>query len=143
MGCFICDAVAKGIGEESLVLQVTQHSAVMLNRFPYVSGHLMVMPKSHVSSLHDLSAAEMVDLHETLRRAVLVVEETLHAEGINVGMNLGKAAGAGLEEHIHYHVVPRFIGDSNAINVLADVRVIPESLEETWRRYAARFKKLR
>jgi len=142
MACFVCEALKLGVCEKSLVLQVTRATLVMLNRYPYISGHLMVIPTAHVSSLAALSAEDMVDLHETLRKTVGVVEETLRPQGINVGMNLGKAAGAGLEEHIHYHVVPRFVGDNNALNVLGDVRVIPESLEATWKRYRPAFEKL-
>jgi len=142
MKCFVCEALKRGVSSETLVLHVTTHSLVMLNRYPYISGHLMVIPHRHVSSLADLSAAEMVDLNETLRLTTGLVESVLSPAGINLGMNLGKAAGAGLEDHIHWHVVPRFLGDSNAFTVLADARVIPEALVETYERYAPAFRAL-
>jgi len=143
MGCFLCEAVKKGPGEETLLLHLTRHSLVILNRYPYISGHLMVVPRAHVDTLKALSGEELLDLHETLRMTVEVVEETLRPDGINLGMNLGKAAGAGLKDHIHYHVVPRFIGDNNSFTVLADTRVIPESLIDTYRRYLPAFKEVR
>jgi len=139
MGCFVCEALPKGVCVETLILRITPHSLVLLNRYPYISGHLMVIPKAHVSSLDDLSAEQMADLHETLRFSIRKIQAVLSPHGLNVGMNLGRAAGAGLEEHIHYHIVPRFMGDNNAMNVLGDVRVIPESLEDTWNRFLPAF----
>lgn len=142
MHCFICAAVEHGVSKETLVLHMTEHSMVMLNRYPYISGHLMVVPHAHVSGLDELSVEQMVDLHETLRKTISVVRSTLEPQGLNVGMNLGKAAGAGVEDHIHWHVIPRFLGDTNAFSVLADARVIPETLEATWERYVSAFGKL-
>lgn len=142
MNCFVCEALKTGVSVGSLVLRVTTHSVVMLNRFPYVSGHLMVIPHRHVSSLSDLSVEEMGDLHETLRVTTGVVEAVLSPDGVNLGMNLGKAAGAGLEDHLHWHVVPRFLGDSNAFTVLAGARVIPEALVDTYDRYLPAFQAL-
>jgi ATP adenylyltransferase len=142
MHCFICKAVEEGVSKENLVLYVTEHSMVMLNRYPYISGHLMVVPHAHVSGLDNLSEEQMVDLHETLRKTISAVRTALAPQGINVGMNLGKAAGAGVEDHIHWHVIPRFLGDNNAFNVLAEARVIPESLEATFERYLPVFREL-
>jgi len=142
MGCFLCESSKIGIAEEPLVLHLTPHSMVIMNRYPYTSGHLLVTPRRHVSGLHELSSQEMLDLHETLRKTVGLVQEWATPDGINVGMNLGKAAGAGLEEHIHYHIVPRFHGDNNAMNVFGEVRIIPESLIETYRRLLPQFEKL-
>jgi ATP adenylyltransferase len=142
VACFVCEALKTGVSQETLVLHVTRHSVVMLNRYPYISGHLMVIPQRHVCSLSDLTVEEMGDLHETLRVTTDVVGETLHPAGINLGMNLGKAAGAGLEDHIHWHVIPRFLGDNNAFNVLADARVIPEALVDTYQRYLPAFQAL-
>ncbi len=142
VACFVCKALNTGVSQETLVLHVTRHSVVMLNRYPYISGHIMVIPHRHVCSLSDLSVAEMADLHETLRVTTDVVGRTLNPAGINLGMNLGKAAGAGLEDHIHWHVIPRFLGDNNAFNVLADARVIPEALVDTYQRYLPAFQAL-
>jgi ATP adenylyltransferase len=139
MGCFLCDAAARGVGEDTLVLHLTGHSMVILNRYPYISGHLMVTPIAHVKDLSELSDEQERDLHRTLVWATARVRDVLKPHGVNLGMNLGKAAGAGVEDHIHYHIVPRFAGDNNAMNVLGDVRVIPESLEATFRRYLPAF----
>ena len=142
MDCFICEALANGVGKETLLLHVSSHSLVMMNRYPYISGHLMVVPQTHVSSLASLSREQMDDLHELLRTTVGLVKEVLNPDGINIGMNLGEAAGAGLRDHIHWHVVPRFSGDNNVFNVLAGERVIPECLEDTFQRYLPAFEKL-
>ncbi len=139
MGCFLCEAVTAGVGEEALVLELTEHSMVIMNRYPYISGHLMVVPKAHVSGLHELEPEAFDDLHRTLSRCVERVRAVLNPQGVNLGMNLGKAAGAGVEDHIHYHVIPRFVGDNNAFNVLGDIRVIPEDLLSTYRRYLPAF----
>jgi len=142
VGCFLCDAPTVGIGEESLVLQLTEHSMVIMNRYPYVAGHLMVAPRRHVDRLDALSPMEHQDLHETLTSCIARVRDVAHPDGINVGMNLGTAAGAGVKDHIHYHVVPRFVGDSNAFNVFAEVRVVPEDLVVTWRRLRPAFERM-
>jgi len=139
MGCFLCDAAANGVGEERLVLSLTKHSMVMLNRYPYISGHIMVTPIAHVADMGALSEEAMLDVHKTLHRAVDVVRAAFKPHGINIGMNLGRAAGAGVEDHLHYHVVPRFYGDSNAMNIFGEVRVIPEDLISTYRRYLPHF----
>ena len=139
MGCFLCKAVENGVSKTDFVLQMTDHSMVLLNRYPYISGHLMVVPHRHISNLEELTVPEMTDLHETLRHTVSVVRKALTPDGINVGMNLGKAAGAGLEDHIHWHVIPRFHGDTNSFTVLTESRVIPESLEDTYQRFIGSF----
>ena len=139
MSCFLCDAVTAGVGEDSLVLELTEHSMVIMNRYPYINGHLMVVPKTHVSGLHELATAEFEDLHRTLSKCVDRVGQTVNPHGMNLGMNLGKAAGAGVDDHIHYHVIPRFLGDNNAFNVLGEVRVIPEDLLSAYRRYRPAF----
>ncbi len=142
VGCFLCDAPGVGIGEESLVLQLTEHSMVIMNRYPYVAGHLMVAPRRHVDRPDALSPVEHRDLHETLTSCIARIRDAAGPDGVNVGMNLGAAAGAGVRDHIHYHVVPRFIGDSNAFNVFAEVRVVPEDLVVTWRRLRPAFEKM-
>ncbi len=138
-GCFLCEAQAKGPGEETLVLTMTEHSLVILNRYPYANGHLMVTPRRHVARLHLLTRAERNDLHELLVQAVQIVEREFHTDGINTGMNLGKAAGAGLEEHLHYHLVPRWFGDTNAMTAVGGLRVLPEDLGAVYRRLAPAF----
>lgn len=139
MGCFLCQAAKTGVSAETFILRMTRYSLVILNRYPYIAGHLMVTPIAHVGSLDELSEEQFADLHACLRDCVSTVKSAVSPAGINVGMNLGEAAGAGLEDHLHYHVIPRFVGDSNAFNVFGDIRVIPEDLQATYKRYLPHF----
>lgn len=141
-GCFLCAAAKSAVDREALVLATTRHSLVMLNRYPYNSGHLLVAPKRHQGDLDRLSAAARVDLAETLRRSVTIVRKALRAEGMNVGLNLGAAAGAGVVDHLHWHVVPRWNGDTNYMPILGEAKVIPQHLEETFERLRPAFARL-
>ncbi len=114
---------------------------VMLNRFPYVGGHLMIIPQRHLGDVLELTAEERMEMFALLDVSVLVLRETMKPHGFNVGMNLGKAAGAGIEEHVHLHVIPRWEGDTNFMSVVGNVRVIPEDLTTTTARLAPLFKK--
>ena len=132
--CFVCRA-ARGDGStdrEDLVVGRTAHSVVVLNRFPYNNGHLLVSPLAHKAELADLSDAETLDLQATLTRLIAVLRRRLNAEGFNVGLNLGAVAGAGLPGHLHWHAVPRWAGDTNFMPVLADATVIVQSLDSLW-----------
>jgi len=115
----------------------------MLNRYPYASAHLMVAPRRHTASLPDLPHAEHVDLGETLRRALATLERVMRPEGFNLGMNLGACGGAGVRDHLHWHIVPRWTGDTNFMPMLADVRVMPEHLLATYDRLRPAFDWLR
>ena len=141
-GCIFCDFPAEE-GEEAdrrnLVAHRSARSFTLLNRFPYNSGHVMVIPRAHVSALEALSAGDFADLQDELRRAVGVLRDAYRPEGLNVGMNLGKVAGAGIADHLHWHVVPRWGGDTNFMPVLADTKVMIEHLDESWRRIRAGF----
>ena len=137
-GCIFCQAT-EGDPRERLLLGTTGASLVMLNRYPYASGHLMVAPRRHAASLNDLPGDEHVDLAETLRGALASLEGVLHPEGFNLGMNLGAPAGAGVKDHLHWHIVPRWTGDTNFMPVLDDVRVMPEHLVATWERLRPAF----
>ena len=136
-GCIFCLFPAEE-GEEAdrrnLVVHRSARSFTILNRYPYNNGHVMVVPRAHVSRLEDLDAAAFADLQEELRRAVAVIRAAYRPEAMNVGMNLGRAAGAGIEDHLHWHVVPRWGGDTNFMPVLADTKVMIEHLDESWRR---------
>ncbi len=136
--CIFCAALA-GDRRERLVLARTAASVVMLNRFPYQHGHLMVAPRRHTAALPDLPTQEHADLAETLRRALRVLEEQLRPQGFNLGMNLGACAGAGVVDHLHWHVVPRWAGDTNFMPTLAEARVMPQHLAETYERLAPAF----
>lgn len=124
---------------EDLVLAVEEHAFVCLNRYPFTAGHTMVVPRRHVADPSELSDVENAALFGLVRRAVAATRAALRCEGLNVGMNLGKVAGAGIADHLHVHVVPRWGGDTNFMPVLADVRVMPQHLDETWQRLAPQF----
>jgi ATP adenylyltransferase len=142
-GCIFCDFPAAE-GEEAdrrnLVVHRGPRSFTMLNRWPYNSGHVMVIPRAHVAALEALAPEDFADLHEELRRAIEVVREVYRPEGMNVGMNLGKVAGAGIADHLHYHVVPRWGGDTNFMPVLSATRVMVEHLEAAWERISGAFR---
>ena len=137
--CIFCAFPARDAHREDLVLTVTAHAFVVLNRYPFAAGHLLVVPRRHVADLGDLSDEEADAFFRLLRFSVARLREATHPDGVNVGFNLGKAAGAGLAEHLHAHVVPRWDGDTNFMPVLADVRVMPEHLDATWQRLAPHF----
>ncbi len=140
-GCIFCDFVAAPEADDrkNLVVHRSAHAFTCLNRYPYNSGHVMVIPRAHVADLAALPSDVFADLGEEVRRAVTVLEATYAPHGMNVGMNLGRAAGAGIEEHLHWHVVPRWVGDNNFMPVLADQRVVVEALDAAWERLHAGF----
>ncbi|MBV9121743.1 MAG: HIT domain-containing protein [Planctomycetes bacterium] len=127
--CFICQGLAEEDDPRNLIVLRTPRSVVVLNRFPYNNGHLLVAPCYHKGRLAELEAEELLEVMETLRRMVGVLDEVMHPDGYNIGLNLGRPAGAGLPGHLHWHVVPRWNGDTNFMPVLADVRVIVQSLD--------------
>jgi len=138
-GCIFCRLPRFTNPREHLVLGASRDCVVMLNRFPYNSGHLMVAPRRHVADLERLRPAEHAAIAETLRRAVAIVRREFRPEGFNVGMNLGAAAGAGIADHLHWHVVPRWTGDTSFMPTLASVKVIPQHLLATYDRLRPRF----
>ncbi|MCB2188464.1 MAG: HIT domain-containing protein [Deltaproteobacteria bacterium] len=129
-GCIFCLA-GDGVGADDLVVGVGETCLVMMNKFPYNNGHLLVAPRRHVPDLDNLSETEMTNLILTVRQSVAALREIMNPEGFNVGLNLGRVAGAGIEQHLHYHIVPRWGGDTNFMTVFADIRVIPEHIEAT------------
>jgi ATP adenylyltransferase len=131
-GCFLCQAAAGGDDRNRLVVQQGPCSLTVLNRYPYNNGHLLVSPKRHVARLDQLDAAEQLDLVQTIARMIALLERTIRAEGFNVGLNLGQVAGAGLPGHVHWHIVPRWHGDTNFMPTVSGIRVIPQSLEALW-----------
>lgn len=138
-GCIFCAAAEADTEDASLVVFRGRRTFVMLNLFPYNSGHAMVVPKRHSSRLEDFGDEEILELMRLVDQTARVHERVLHPEGFNIGLNLGKAAGAGIEDHLHIHVVPRWVGDTNFMPVLGDTKVLPEHLQETRRRLAAGF----
>ncbi len=140
-GCIFCDFPAAPASDDrkNLIVHRDEHAYVILNRYPYNSGHLMVVPRRHGADLDALPPAEWVGLQELLRRAAAVLRATYKPEGLNVGMNLGKAGGAGIVDHLHWHLVPRWVGDNNFMPVLADIRVMVDHLDSSWEKVRAGF----
>lgn len=131
-GCFLCRAVAERRDRENLVIERGRHTVVMLNRYPYNNGHLLVACQRHVGRLDELSVEANAEAVESIARLTRLIAGVMNADGFNVGLNLGKAAGAGVPGHLHWHVVPRWQGDTNFMPVLAGVDVIPQALDELW-----------
>lgn len=140
-GCILCNKARENDPREALVLAHTGHTVVMLNKYPYNNGHLLLAPRRHERNLSDLSPQEYADFSEALRRSVAIVREALNPGGINLGMNLGKCAGAGIADHLHWHIVPRWEGDTNFMPVTADTRVMPQHLLDSYDRLAPYFTK--
>ncbi|MGD1014076.1 MAG: HIT domain-containing protein [Acidimicrobiales bacterium] len=135
--CVFCGFAHEEVGESSGVLFRTDTSFVILNAFPYGSGHLLVLPRRHVATLQELRDDEYAEFFWTLRKTVVALESTYGPDGMNVGLNLGQAAGAGIPKHLHAHVLPRWSGDTNFMTSIGETRVLPESLASTWQKVHA------
>ena len=138
-GCIFCNALSN---KDDLALFKGRLTMVLMNKFPYINGHLLVAPRRHISALDQLSKEEMGDLLMTVEQSTGILKNVMKPDGFNIGLNLGKVAGAGVEEHLHFHIVPRWFGDTNAFTVFADVRVIPEHLQATYNNLKLYFDKL-
>ena len=151
-GCIFCDyplatgvhppdgATRRAWDRRRLVVTAREHALVILNKYPYGNGHVMVVPRAHGDKLDGLAPAAFVGVHELLREAIVAIREAYSPHGMNIGMNMGEAAGAGLAAHAHYHVLPRWRGDVNFLPVFGDTKVISEALEDTWERLAGRLR---
>lgn len=131
-GCFLCRAMADNADRANLVVQRGQRTFAILNRYPYANGHVLVAPNEHHGKLGELDPADHTEAMATITRLTVAMERLLNAEGFNVGLNLGRVAGAGVPGHLHWHVVPRWNGDTNFMPVLGDVHVISQSLDALW-----------
>jgi ATP adenylyltransferase len=142
--CVFCTALEDGPERyaENLVLAVEPHAYVIMNRFPYTHAHLMVVPKRHVNCLEALEPDEHLALFDLLVRAQTVLRRRLDPQGLNIGMNVGTAGGAGIKDHLHAHIVPRWHGDTNFMPLLADTRCMPEHLDDTYAALAEAFARL-
>lgn len=129
-GCLFCTAHS-GEANDGLMLFNGHISMVMLNKYPYNNGHLMIAPSRHVAKFDEMTPEESIDTFRLLRHCIAVLTKTLKPDGFNIGINLGRAAGAGIEDHMHWHVVPRWNGDANFMPVVAEVKAIPQHLKET------------
>ena len=128
-GCVFCNAPAN---KDGLTLFADSEMLVVMNKFPYINGHLLVAPIPHIPTLDFLSEMQMGRLLKLVEISRGILKQVMHPEGFNIGLNIGKIAGAGFEEHLHFHIVPRWSGDTNALAVFGDVRVIPEHLKRTY-----------
>ncbi len=137
--CVFCAAARNPDDQVSLIVHRGHFNFVILNRFPYTSGHLMVVPYRHASELETLSEDTATEMMSLARASVRHLKALYRPEGLNVGMNLGKSAGAGIAGHLHLHVLPRWTGDTNFMTAVAETRVLPETLEETWERVRSAF----
>lgn len=138
-GCVFCEAAASQDGDESLVVYRGRRVFVLLNRYPYTNGHVMIAPYDHVGRLSDSDDETLRELVQTLARGERLLAGAYHTDGLNIGLNLGSAAGAGISDHYHVHLVPRWKGDTNFMTVVGEVRVLPEELPVTRRRLAPLF----
>ena len=133
-GCFLCKAFKEENDAENLVVYRGEKAFVVMNKYPYNNGHLLIAPYRHVPDIVDLHDDEMLEIMALTRLMVKTLRNVLKPDGFNIGLNLGRASGAGLEDHIHFHVVPRWIGDTNFMPVISETKVIPESLADTYRK---------
>ena len=138
-GCILCDKPAEKKDPENLILYRAEKNFVLLNTYPYNPGHLMIAPYRHVPSLEELTDEELGDHIHVVTHSIRVLREIFGPAGFNIGTNIGRAAGAGIDDHVHTHVVPRWPGDNNFMPVLGDVRVVPEALAETYRKLKGKF----
>lgn len=130
--CIFCDKPGCEVDLEEFVLERGRHTFIIMNIYPYNPGHVMVAPYRHVAELESLEPGEVSELMEMASRCTAALKQVMRPEGINLGINLGKAAGAGYDAHLHLHIVPRWVGDTNFMAVLGDTRVLPETLEQTY-----------
>ncbi len=137
--CFFCAGLAADDDRKNLIALRTPLSTVFLNRYPYNNGHLLIAPRAHKATLEELTQEELLETMETMRKAIRTLQEMMQPDGFNVGLNLGRAAGAGVPGHLHWHVVPRWNGDTNFMPVLGDVKVIVQSLDALYERLVAQW----
>jgi ATP adenylyltransferase len=133
--CFLCDAAAADspdLRRERLVLWTTDQSVVLINRYPYTNGHLLVAPRAHVAGLDELDDAQLLDIQRQTVRCCELLRRAVSAQGLNIGINLGRCAGAGVPGHVHQHVVPRWSGDTNFMSVIGQVRIVPQAIGQLY-----------
>lgn len=141
-GCVFCSALTQGKSEETLVVHTGEHASVIMNKFPYNAGHLLIVPNRHCENVYDLKEEEYEDFTRLLPLTLKVLKKSFNAAGFNVGMNLGYAAGAGIPEHLHQHVIPRWVGDANFLPLIAKTKVMIEDLDQVYGRLAKNFAEL-
>lgn len=131
-GCIFCDKPGQTRDRENLILHRGESCFVIMNFYPYNNGHVMIVPYRHVSNLDDLTASERNDLMALLTASAEILKRAIKPDGLNIGMNLGKVAGAGIDDHLHFHIVPRWNGDTNFMPIFGNTKVLPQGLQESW-----------
>ena len=135
--CVFCTAAGSSDDKKTLIVHRAVHNFIILNRFPYTNGHVMVVPYKHVATLEELPQEALVEMILLARECEKNLQEVYHPDGLNIGVNLGRSAGAGIAGHIHMHILPRWTGDTNFMTVTGETRVLPEDLDITWERLSA------
>lgn len=138
-GCIFCTLPKENNDKENLIIFRSKFSFVIMNKYPYNNGHLMVVPYNHVNSLEKLNEGEFIDIFNLMKRSIKALEKTFKPQGLNIGINIGKAAGAGIDTHVHVHIVPRWIGDTNFIPVFSDCKVISDYIANTYEQLLPNF----
>ncbi|HSC35935.1 MAG TPA: HIT domain-containing protein [Thermodesulfobacteriota bacterium] len=140
-GCIFCKKPKEGNDKDNLILYTGETSFIIMNRYPYSNGHLMTVPYKHTNNFSDLTPNERLELMD-LTAKCLDILQVIKPEGFNIGMNLGRTGGAGIDDHLHFHIVPRWSGDTNFMPVIGDIRVMPEYLEDTYETLSKHLKSL-
>jgi ATP adenylyltransferase len=138
-GCIFCTRFKSTEDQRNLILFRGEHNFVIMNKYPYNNGHLMVVPNRHTCDFENLEDFERLEMTTLIARSISVLKSAIHPDGFNVGLNLGKVAGAGIDDHLHFHVVPRWSADTNFMPIIADTKVISETVSETWERLRDKF----
>jgi ATP adenylyltransferase len=138
-GCIFCSKPAEKNDQKNLIVHRGEFCFVIMNYYPYNNGHLMVIPYRHIAGMEELTSEENMEMMKLLPLSIKALKNSMHPDGFNIGMNLGKVAGAGVKDHLHFHVVPRWDGDTNFMPVTGHSKVISQALEETWHSLSAEF----
>lgn len=138
-GCIFCDKPKEGNDKKNLILYKGETSFIIMNRYPYSNGHLMAVPYKHTNNMSDLNDSEKLELMNLTTKCIEILD-IMNPDGFNVGMNLGTAGGAGIDDHLHFHIVPRWSGDTNFMPLIGDVKVMPEYLEDTYKTLSQQIK---
>lgn len=140
--CIFCDFIKQDNDKGNLIVYRGKYSFIILNRFPYNPGHIMIVPYRHVSSLEILTRDEMIEMFNLVKISLKILREVYSPDGFNIGVNIGRVAGAGIESHVHIHIVPRWNGDANFMQVISNTKVLPEALEDTYNKLKQKFQNI-
>lgn len=141
-GCIFCDKPAVNEDKKNLILYRGKHNFVLMNLFPYNNGHLLIAPYKHTNQLSELTSEEKLELMDLLVLCEKIISEKMSPHGFNIGMNLGQVAGAGVKDHLHFHIVPRWDGDTNFMPIIGEAKVVSEGLRQTWEKLRQGFEAL-